>query len=352
MKAFECDHCGNLLFFENVSCLRCHHMLGFVPELIDLRALEPLEGNLWKPLGHSASSGRYRQCQNTTEHNVCHWMVLATDENALCHSCRLNLVIPDLTVPGNLERWHKLETAKRRVIYSLLRFGLPTEAADGRHPLRFKFMADPPGGPRVMTGHAQGVITINIAEADDPERERRRVELHEPFRTLLGHIRHEIAHYYWDRLIANTPHLNRFRELFGDERQNYSECLKEHYTAGPPSNWQTNFVSAYAASHPWEDWAETCAHYLHMIDTIETAGSFGVSLRPRHPQAATMRAEPQWIKDWTDFDEIIEQWIPLTHALNELNRGMGLQDLYPFILSAGGVDKLRFVHQVLCTIVG
>jgi hypothetical protein len=349
MKAFQCDHCGNLLFFENVSCLRCGHTLGFVPDLIDLCALEPIEERLWKPLGPSAARSPYRQCQNTIEHNICNWMLPGSDQNALCQSCRLNLVIPDLTVAGNLERWQKLETAKRRVMYSVLRFGLPTEAAEGREPLRFKFMADPPSGARLMTGHAQGIITINIAEADDPERERRRVELHEPFRTLLGHVRHEIAHYYWDRLIANTPQLDRFRELFGDERQNYSDCLKRHYTDGPPPNWELNYLTAYATCHPWEDWAETWAHYLHISDTIETAGSFGVSLRPRHPQAATMRAEPQRIKDWSDFDALIREWLPLTHALNELNRGMGLPDLYPFILSDGAFAKLRFVHEVLTT---
>ncbi|MDB6039673.1 MAG: hypothetical protein JWM99_3514 [Verrucomicrobiales bacterium] len=348
MKAFQCDHCGNLLFFENVACLGCNHTLGFLPEVIDLCALEPAREKLWKALAPSAGSHLWRQCRNATDYQICNWMVAEEDDNPLCRSCRLNLLVPDLTIQGNLERWQKLEVAKRRVMYSLLRLSLPTEEENGRSPLRFQFLADAPGAPAVITGHAQGIITVNIAEADDAERERRRVDLHEPFRTLLGHFRHEIAHYYWDRLVAGGPHLQRFRELFGDERKDYSGSLKLHYQNGPPQDWQNSFVTAYASSHAWEDWAETWAHYLHIIDTLETAASFGLSLRPRHPQAASMRAEPKKVADdFSDFEEILHHWIPLTHALNELNRGMGLHDLYPFVLSEPSFGKLRFIHTLL-----
>ena len=254
----------------------------------------------------------------------------------------------DLAVNGNLERWRRLEIAKRRVLYSLLRLKLPTEESDNRKALRFQFLADPTGGPPMLTGHADGVITINIAEADDAERERRRVVMHEPFRTLLGHVRHEVAHYYWDRLIRDSPHLEGFREVFGDERQDYAQCLKRHYESGPPHDWQNTHLTAYAGSHPWEDWAETTAHYLHLFDALETAASFGLSLRPHHPQAATMRAEPtELLGDSPDFDEALRNWISLTHALNELNRGMGLHDLYPFVLSPTSMQKLRFVHELV-----
>lgn len=351
MKVFECDHCANLLFYENVVCLRCQHPLGFLPEFIDLSALEADENQSWKPLSPAAAEKRYRQCQNALDYQTCNWMVSADESNPLCKSCRLNLVIPDLNISENRDRWQKLEIAKRRVMYSLLRLNLSTEEENGREPLRFKFLADSPGGPTVLTGHAAGVITINIAEADDAERERRRVDLREPLRTLLGHVRHEIAHYYWDRLIAGTAFIERFRELFGDERRNYSESLQAHYQQGSPADWRQDFVTAYASCHPWEDWAETWTHYLHMIDSLETAGSFGMSLRPRHPQAATMRAEPKKIvDDLSNFDEIVRHWLPLTHALNELNRGMGLPDLYPFVLSDVTLQKLRFVHDLLrCT---
>jgi hypothetical protein len=201
-----------------------------------------------------------------------------------------------------------------------------------------------------LTGHAHGEITINVAEADDAERERHRTSLGEPFRTLIGHFRHELGHYYWERLIAETEFLEPFRALFGDERAGYSECLQRFYSQGAPGDWPTNFVTAYASSHPWEDWAETWAHYLHMADSIETAGSFGLSLKPKHPQAATMKAEPARIpKREPDFDELLQTWMPITHVLNELNRGMGLHDLYPFVLTVKATAKLRFVHEVLTT---
>jgi hypothetical protein len=348
VKAFECDQCGNLVFFENVTCLRCNSTLGFLPEFIDLSALEPAAEGAWKPLSRAAANTVYRQCQNAIQYQICNWLIPHDDPNPLCRSCRLNLVIPDLGIPQNLALWHKLELAKRRVMYSILRLKLPAETEEGKLPLRFKFMSDPSGGPALLTGHARGVITINIAEADDAEREKRRVELHEPLRTLLGHVRHEIAHYYWDRLILNSPWIDQFRRIFGDERQDYSECLRKHYQQGPPADWQTRFLSMYSACHPWEDWAETWAHYLHMIDSLETAGSFGLSLRPRHAQAETMRADPNKVAyNLSDFDEIIRHWLPLTHALNELNRGMGLPDLYPFVLSEPSLAKLRFVHLLL-----
>jgi hypothetical protein len=344
MKLFACEACGSLLFFENVSCLRCQHPLGFLPERMDLSALEKSGDNLWKPLG---SETRYRPCQNALDYQVCNWLVDAGDPHTLCRSCRLNLMIPDLTAPGNMDRWRKLELAKRRALYWLLRFNLGTEESYGRRPLRFKFLAETPNGPPIMTGHEQGIITINIAEADDAEREKRRVALHEPLRTLLGHVRHEIAHYYWDRLIQNTPHIDKFRATFGDERRDYAQSLQSHYQQGPPADWPQRYVTSYASSHPWEDWAETWAHYIHITDTLETSASFGLSLRPEHQQAATMRSEPNRIQYLSRFEEIMEHWLPLTYALNEVNRGMGQPDLYPFVLSGPALEKLRFVHQVL-----
>ena len=348
MRAFECDYCGNLLFFENVACLGCQHVLGFVPELIGLCAVEPVQNGLWKSLDPHTRGKVYRQCANTHEFQICNWLVQEEDENMLCRACRLNLVIPDLSVSGNLERWRKLEMAKRRVIYTILRLGLPVEAEGNRPALRFKLIGDVPGGPALLTGHMDGVVTVNIAEADDAERERRRVQLGEPYRSLPGHLRHEIAHYYWDRLVKDSEDLEPFRQLFGDERKDYSECLKAHYRNGPPPNWEMNHVTAYASCHPWEDWAETWAHCLHILDTLETAASFGLSLRPQHFQAKTMRAEPSRTPgSQSDFDQIIRNWMPLTHALNELNRGMGLPDIYPFVLSEKTVEKLRWVHRLL-----
>ena len=199
-----------------------------------------------------------------------------------------------------------------------------------------------------MTGHANGVITLNLAEADDAERERRRVQLFEPQRTLVGHFRHESGHYYWSVLIAGSPWHERVRALFGDERADYAAALAAYYANGPSATWPDECVTAYASAHPWEDWAETWAHLLHMTDSLETAAGFGLSVRHRHPSARTMSAEPgKAVAAGATFDTVLDNWFPLTYALNSLNRGLGLPDLYPYVLSPKAIEKLRLVHEVI-----
>jgi hypothetical protein len=350
MKVFYCDGCASPVFFENVKCLKCGHALGFLPALGDLCALEPAEDGTWRALTFGQSDERYHQCSNGKEYQVCNWMVSVKGPRRFCTSCELNEVIPDLSTPGNVERWYKLEIAKRRIVYTILRLGLPLNGMPGenRPALRFRFIGDTPGGPPVWSGHLNGVITINIAEADDAERERRRVTLREPYRTLVGHLRHEVAHYYWDRLILKSKWHVHFRKLFGDEASDYAAALKKYYDQGVPTDWQSRRVSSYASAHPWEDWAETWAHYFHIVDTVETAATFGVKLEPKHPAASTMTSHPERAaRVGSHFDEILENWFPLTHALNSLNRGMGLPDLYPFALSPAVIEKLQFIHQVV-----
>src|SRR5581483_3207180 len=349
MKTFHCDACGNLVFFENVECVKCRHVLGYLPDEEDLSAFELDARDSWRALAPKAKDRRYRLCLNGQQHSVCNWMVPVDDPQPLCRACRLNRVVPDLSVKGNLELWHKLELAKRRVVFRLLKLGLPLTgvAEENRSTLEFQFLADSTGQPPVLSGYAQGVITLNVAEADDVERERRRISLHEPYRTLLGHMRHEIAHFYWDRLIANSQWSDSFREIFGDERQDYAGALKTYYEKGAPNNWQNSYVSSYASAHPWEDWAETGAHYFHILDLTETASSFGMALKPQHPSAQTMTAEPAKLGDMTNFDALMAHWFPLTYALNTLNRDMGLSDLYPFVISDSVVRKLRFVHEIV-----
>jgi hypothetical protein len=278
--------------------------------------------------------------------------VVATDDPGnFCIACRHNRTIPDLSSPENLPRWRSIERAKHRLFYTLIDLGLPLRTR-WEHPdgLAFDFLADQPSasfGP-VMTGHANGVITINVKEADDAERERRRGDMGEPYRTLLGHFRHEIAHYYWGCLIANSQtNLAAFRRTFGDERQDYSAALARHYADGPPANWPEDFVSAYASSHPWEDFAETWAHYLHMIDTLETASAFGIHVRPRVSKGAELAAKIDFDPHAADLDRILAAWLPLTFAVNSINRSMGLHDLYPFVLGARVIAKLRFVHNLI-----
>ncbi len=352
MRTFHCEHCKNPVYFDNSVCTRCNHALGVLPQILRVSALEPATDGTWKALTDMAAGNRYRKCENYAVHNVCNWMVPVDSGQRVCIACKFNQTIPNLSRPGFAERWYRLERSKRRLIYSLLKLGLPlhTSAEDPARGLAFSFMSDidSPPGSHVITGHDNGHIIISLDEADPALRERSRVDLNEKYRTLLGHFRHESGHYYWNRLIRNTPSLAPFRELFGDERINYPQALDNHYQAGAPGDWQSRYISRYASSHPWEDWAESWAHYLHIIDTLETAGHYGVQVRRELPDGTIHHADPRFnAYRIEDFDTIISHWIPLTHALNSLNRSMGLPDLYPFTLPDPAVRKLAFVHGIV-----
>ncbi len=347
MKRFHCNNCGLVLALENNLCTGCGMRLSFIPEAMQMVAWDEAGGE------QLAYEGReYRSCLNAREHVICNWGVTADDPCEYCLSCRLTVVIPDIGVAGNLERWQRLEAAKRRLVIGLMGMGvLLREDMMATEPtVRFQFLADTPGhrGPgTVLTGHDQGLITINIAEADDAERERRRVELKEPYRTIVGHLRHEIGHYYWDQMIGPTRRLDSFREIFGDESADYAQALERHYR-DPRMDWKANFVSVYASSHPWEDWAETWAHYLHMIDSLETAYESGLWINPRRnsdPSFAPKR--PFSANHVGPFKRLIARWLSLTYILNDFNRGLGLQDAYPFVLSNEVMRKLEFVHETV-----
>ena len=344
MKLFKCQHCGQILHFENRVCGQCQHRLGDVAERSALYALEP-DNDVWALIG--ADGQRYRFCANA-EFDVCNWLIPVESPEQFCKSCRHNRIIPDMTVEGNLPAWRKIESAKHRLVYSILKLGLKLENRNDApdYGLAFDFLAvPPPGAERVMTGHDNGIITIALSEADDVEREKQRVSMHEPYRTLLGHFRHEVAHYFWDRLIRDGGHLEEFRAVFGDEQADYEQALQNHYNNGPPTNWQSNYVTAYAATHPWEDFAETWAHYLHMIDTLEMAGSFGVSIKPKLAKTDALDVEVDFDPyRAVDIGQLTDNWLPLTIMLNSLNRAMGLADPYPFILSPTAIAKLGAIH--------
>ena len=355
MKTFHCQYCGHPLFFENVECLKCNSALAFLPDRLRMAAVEQVDGEegLWRPRsgGKKQSPARYRLCDNHTRQKACNFAVPAKDPNPLCVSCRLTRVLPDLSQPENPPRWYRLEVAKRRLFYALAKLGLvattpPDGQADG--PI-FQFLADLPGQP-VMTGHMDGVITINVAEADDEERTRLKVAMHEPYRTLLGHFRHESGHYYWDRLIAEGGRVEAFREVFGDESQDYQQALQDHYArGGTVPDWQDQFVSEYATSHPWEDWAETWAHYLHMVDLLETAASYNTRMSVPGTDENDVEEVVNPLETGSpDFNVLVEQWVPLTLLVNSLNRSLGQDDAYPFALSVGALQKLRYVHDVIC----
>jgi hypothetical protein len=348
MKLFQCQNCGQPLYFENTRCERCGLALGYLPDTATITALKPdgggtngAEQTVWRSL---ADNKTYRKCANAA-YDVCNWLISAALPDAYCAACRHNRLVPDLSLAENVNKWRALEGAKHRLFYTLFQLRLPVETqAESPHGLAFQFLADvTPSMAPVMTGHAGGVITINLAEADDAERERRRQEMGELYRTLLGHFRHEIGHYYWDRLIADTPHLEEFRSIFGDERSDYDQALHNYYANGAPADWSEHFISPYASAHPWEDFAETWAHYFHMIDTLETAHVAGLAVSPKLPQS------PGAVFDFhplsTGMDRLVDAWLALTFAVNSINRSMGLHDLYPFLLGPLAVEKLTFVQQ-------
>jgi hypothetical protein len=348
VKLFECDNCRQTLFFESSSCVNCGAALGFVPEtaaLVTLRVSAPDGERVFEALS-GGESQRHRQCRNAREHDACNWLVPDVGGAEYCRSCALSEVIPDLSDPYNEQAWLRIEAAKRRLLYTLFALKLPvTGRGAGEHGLAFRFMKATEASP-VMTGHEDGVITLNIDEADFAFRENMREKMGEGYRTVLGHLRHEIGHYYWDLLVRDDARVDEFRGLFGDERRSYEEALAQHYTAGPPPGWSDSFISAYATMHPWEDWAETWAHYLHMVDTLETAKSHGLTVRVPATEQPGERVATERLA-FFDFDALATGWNAVTLALNSLNRSMGMKDAYPFVLTASVLAKLRFVHEII-----
>lgn len=360
-RSYGC-RCNRAVFFRNTHCLNCDTPLGYEPQLGEVFSLEPdFEPDTWRLVGSDVPENHqviYRRCANMRTPAACNWLV-PVDRNGhselYCISCSLNRTIPNLSNAEDAMLWGRIENAKRRVVSALIALGLPVVSRvneDPQHGLAFDFLRSPAEGPRVLTGHDDGVITLNIEEADDVKREQIRTSMREPYRTLVGHFRHEVGHYYWDRLVATNPDLlHRFRDLFGDERADYDEALKKHYVQGPEPGWPSRCVSSYASVHPWEDWAETWAHYMHMVDTLGTAMSFG--LKPENiampfdcfgPEATCDAKRP----DSEHFVTFLNSWLKLTAVMNELCRGMGQPDFYPFALPRAAVAKLHFVHLVVC----
>lgn len=340
VRTFKCGACGNTVYFENIKCLRCGHELGFLSEKLEIRALVPAGSGLYREYRRTPG-GRFRFCANMTE-GVCNWLVHDDSPSQFCTACDLNRTIPNLSDPANVIAWGEFERAKKRLIYSLLRLGLPLDgAAIGKAPLNFDFVND------ALTGHLDGVITIAVGEADSVERERQRKAMAETYRSLLGHLRHESGHYYWMLLIDGTSNAGRFRELFGDEREHYGAALDRHHSQGPPPDWKLRHVSAYASSHPWEDWAETWAHYLHMVDALDTAAVHRAELQPSRFSGIGWPLRPLDVYRTESFEALIQRWIPLTLALNDINRSMGHADFYPFVIPELAEEKLAFVHSLI-----
>ena len=349
-RAYRC-RCGAPLFFANTQCLTCGSQLGYLPDEGRIAALDPKAGSAaWRAQGRPED---LKFCANRDAAAACNWMLLAAGPHTYCIACRLNRSLPDLTDADNVRYWRAIEGAKRRLVSQLLAMGLPVRSKlreDPEQGVMFDFLRSPGTGPKVITGHASGLITINVEEADDAKREAIRHALREPYRTLLGHFRHEIGHYYWDRLVWDTEWLGRFRDLFGDERASYAEALKRNYQQGPPADWARSYISSYSSTHPWEDWAETWAHYMHVIDSLGTALGYGVDLERDEGRVQPFGRDALYAPQdpFADrFLHLLNGWLRMTLLINELARSLGQPDFYPFVMSAPVVAKLQFIQIVV-----
>jgi len=314
MKQMTC-RCGARVFFDNLSCSNCGRQLAFDSDVLDMCAEDEVGSGL-------------AYCTNRETAVRCNWLRMAGNPQAHCLSCAMSKTIPSLSKPENYERWRKLESAKRRLIYDLLRIGLTVDPGK----LRFEFKEDrrtnaEVDDQHVSIGHANGIITVNAAEADEVYREQMRQAMNEPWRTLIGHLRHESGHYYYD-VVVDAGNRDEARAVFGDETANYEEALDRYYRQGPAMDWNERFISAYASAHPAEDWAECWAHYLHIRSVLEVAAEAGL---------LGLNGKENWY----------EEFVTLVLVLNEIMRSLGLPDAYPFVLMQTVVAKLEFIHRAI-----
>jgi hypothetical protein len=332
VRDFLCPNCGQRLAFENSRCLSCGNQLGF--------DLDTREFAIVGSAGSTVLAPPRRRCANLNV-AVCNWLVASDSPSKLCRSCALTRTRPSDDDAIGLPEFAEAEAAKRRLIVELSELDLPIVGRDldPEQGLCFDLLSS--HRVKVITGHDSGVITLDLAESDDVHRERLRTSMDEPYRTLLGHFRHEIGHYYFGVLVSSAERRERFEKLFGDPDLDYQAAIERHYSEGAPDGWNREFISSYATMHPAEDWAETFAHYLHIRDTIDTSAAFGFA-----PSGATLDRS---LAGDAGFDHIVAVWLPLSWSLNMINRSMGHPDLYPFVLPAAVLDKMRLIHDFVTT---
>lgn len=374
MKTFRCS-CDNkqLLFFESSSCVSCQRVVGLDDAF---NKVEPYdfdeESGCYSKARRPAA--RYQKCDNNANYNVCNGMVnldnlVPEDGNdeVLCFACRFNETVPDLSIVEHIPLWQKMEAAKRRALYTLKALSLPLRnlRQDPENGLSFDFTTDRDVNDHfvskldysesVFTGHDCGHITINLAEADDVARSQTKHAMNERYRTLLGHFRHELGHYYFDQLIVGSEKKHALsKECFGDDELDYQESLKKYYENKPADNWRDEFISEYATMHPYEDWAETWAHYMHIMDTLETAKNFSITgsitgdaADAEETDELNLPQDSKFFYSQTSITSVLDAWMEFSVILNSLNRSMGMNDAYPFVLSQPVRKKLSFIHHAI-----
>jgi len=334
MRRFTCD-CGAPVFFENLFCVNCGSALGFEWERSDMVTLADWGQGIY----HDMLGNAFRYCANGEDFGVCNWLRPVEAGSPFCSACQFNRTVPNQSRPENQRRWLALERAKKRLFYTLRQLNLPliNGWADPQRGLLLDFIEDARSTDEfpetfVTTGYLGGVITINALEADDVARAATKHEMNESYRTVLGHLRHESGHYYWSILEPDRATLEDFRDLFGDEREDYRDALDRHYAKGPPADWQERYISVYASAHPSEDWAECWSHYLHIYDALDTAWS--QKLLGVQPSVMSMA-------------ERVNAWTRISLMLNELNRSVGKGDAYPFVINDLVAEKLAFVETAI-----
>ena len=330
MIRFYCP-CGAEVFFESRICQSCNRALAFNPSTVSFEVL-PQQAALTEPGADKTL------CQNGIDYGVCNWLAHKDAPGGLCSGCQYNRTIPNLSRTENVKRWDVIEAGKKRLLYGLLRLGIPITSGwqlPGKG-LLFDFLEDQRSNPEaeasfITTGFLDGIITLNVLEADPALRFVEQQAANEVYRTVLGHLRHESGHYVYSLFAEDHCLQQSFATLFGDSSENYNQALKRFYANGATPDWDRNYITPYASSHPLEDWAETWGHYLHLHDTLETAVSFKLIPTP--------------LRDQT-FDERIQSWRDLSVGFNELNRSMGLNDAYPFVINEKVAEKLQFANAV------
>ena len=335
MRIFHCERCRHIVPFTALRCPTCDSSLGYVSEDRTIRVLHDTAA----PAVYRIDGRRQRvwRCLNSAW--GCNWLVPAASDIEWCRSCRLTRGRPDEGRPVAIEAWMVAEAAKRRLLYQLDELSLPVEIRSESAPDGLVFDLVHLPGEGGITGHLDGIVTLDLAETDDRHRDELRRRLGEPFRTVIGHLRHEIGHHYWGRLVGQTDEMNSFRQLFGDERTDYGVAVERYYAGATPAWDHTRFVTAYAASHPLEDWAETFAHYLHIVDATDTAVAYDLvhTDRANHVVGdASPRAR---------FDAMIDAWRPINAAVNAIAESLGAPAVYPFDPTGAVIDKLAFVHE-------